>query len=224
MASKIPKIFYPVAFMLYIIFLVWDRYHSKFPFFQNLLFLTMISYYTNIVYIFFMANQEWGIFFKHKTYKAHKHWIDKIFNFLFALSFTVMVMFWSMYAKDPNSVLQQGESIPLPLNLFLHGGTFVIFLIEQLFIRRRKDKELKDLCPIWIYFIFVTCYIVLLEIAYYTTGYAVYPFVSRGVLEIIITDIGALITTLIGHFLFFMLSKSWRKQKELLKGEQEMSA
>ena len=154
-----------------------------------------------------------------KILKNHrKEDFNKLFNFLFALSLTVGVMFWAMYLDNPNSVLQAGEYIPLPLNLFIHGGTFVLFLTEQLLIYPRKTN---DRCSILVYATFIVCYIILLESTLYLTGYAVYPFVKEAKpLEKTLTYLQAFLMVLIGHALYYFLSRV-QKEESLVRNEQK---
>ena len=164
------KIFYCIVNILYVFFFVWEKINSNGPFWKGLIFLTNINYNLNIIHYSLCLIIEFNLISKRREY------FNTFYNFLFSLSFTVGFMFWGMYFDNPESVLPKGVQIPIILNLYIHGGTFMICFIEQAFVYPRKTNER---CNILYYLLFVTFYIAFLYIVFFCTGYPVYPFIKN---------------------------------------------
>ncbi len=206
------KIFYPIAFIVTLSFAIWDRMDSNFNFFQNLLFLTMISLHMNLVYLKLSIMKEFRLL------KLDDWYFDRFFNFNFSITFFICVMFWGMHFNDPKALIIDGVSIPLVLNLFIHGGTFVVNLIDKILIKKRNNKNIIH----WIsYVIFTGWYLILAELIYHVVGYEIYPFLAvAGIIEVSVIFLIANALSLIGHFTYRLLTKVDEQCDELIEEKE----
>jgi hypothetical protein len=207
--SKMTKLYHLTCVTLYLIFFIYDRIVSSFSFFSNLLFLTFITFHLN--WIYFILSILIGFKFCSQW---NKDTLDKYFNLCFNLGFTTGVMFWAMYLQDPLSILPKGVTIPIILNVFIHGGIFVLAFFEQTIFNRRKNNN-----HIQILFIiaFIATYTTLLKICYIICDYAVYPFVKENLIGFFTIVISATVICLVGHLIYKILS--FTEHKILLEEE-----
>jgi hypothetical protein len=203
------KIFHFLCVMTFFFFFIWDRLVSPFSFFRNLLFLTFIFFH--LTWIYFILTFLYEV---KMISKLNKEKLDKFFNFCITFSFTTFIMFWLMFLSDPNSVLEKGHTIPLPLNMFIHGGVYVTCLLEQLIFNKRKTQNKMSVLFI---ICFICLYTIILRGIYNKWGYMIYPFVKEKILQFLITVIGATIISLVGHLIY--LSVSIPMEEKLLDEE-----
>jgi hypothetical protein len=143
-------------------------------FFRRILFLTNISFYSNLIYYIyvFIMHVPYGHKFKHHIF------LTAYFKFCYGLSFVVFIMYWGMVISDPSLLVRDPTItiLPLFLDLFLHGANFILNLIEHVFVFPKSDSKA---IGILFYGLFSMGYAVLLQIVYKSHGISVYPFVNK---------------------------------------------
>ena len=145
---------------------------STVPLEKQLCFLTLISLHLNSIYFIYMLLS--GLKLLNRNDKNERFAI----KFLFSLGFTVTVVFWLMYTFVPHLLMRPNVTIPLMLNLFIHGGSFLLLFIEITFVQKRLNCE--D-CNYKTFTIFSAGYGVYLKLIYMITGFAAYPFVATNI-------------------------------------------
>lgn len=195
---NLSKIYHILCIVTFIIFFIYERTDSQFSFFFSFLYLTNLSFYMNFIYylLSFLVDIE-------ITKNFNKESLDKFFNLCIIFSFTAGVMFWVLTFQDPNSIIKKGVEIPIVLNLFLHGGTFLFALLEQLFFNKRTTQNFFSLIYLAI---IVGLYSLILKGIYLIFNFDVYPFVKTNLIEFSITCICAFCISILGHYIYKVLS------------------
>ena len=218
------KKIFKIEFILHIfissflsIICVWDRIVNipKFP--KNFLFLTQIDLYLNMIYYFICL-------YYNITKKIEiKEKYQLFYNFNFCLSFVVFIMYWSMFLFDRETLYKKNSQYiaPIFLNILLHGGVFIVNLLEIFFIKKRiKISYFRT----WFFLFFTVVYIGILYLVKLLFNIKVYPFIYGSIFKFIIVTFSGFIVCLIGNFIYaFILKKKNSKNKEKDFEELEMS-
>jgi hypothetical protein len=192
------KTYHIFCIVTFLIFFIYERTVSQFSFLTSLLYLTIISFHMNFIYY------TLSFLYEIKILKIlNKESLDKFFNLCVIFSFTAGVMFWVLSLQDPNSVVEKGVEIPIILNLFLHGGTFIIALLEQVIFNKRTTQNHFNLIYLAI---IVALYSLLLKGIYVIYDFDVYPFVKENWIEFSITCFSAFCISVLGHYIYKVLS------------------
>lgn len=180
---------------------IWDRLNNlpRFPY--NFLYLTQINLYIDTIYFLLCL-------FIDIAKKDSKKYYHQLFNFCFTLSFIVFIMYWSMFFIKKDTLYKEGLQPNFILAVLLHGGVFIFNLLEQIFIQKRKSPKY---CNPIIYFVFTILYIGGLSLLYYLFDIRVYPFIYGSFLSFFIVCIGGILTSLLGHKIYTILSKPKKK-------------
>ena len=195
---------------------IWDRIVNipKFP--KNCLFLTQIDLYLSMIYYAISLIDDL------KNINSKQHY-QKFFNFIFCVSFEVFVMFWCMFFLSKNLIYGKSnkkEIAPLPLNILLHGGVFVLNLIEQVIINPRKKPSY---FKFFYFFIFELLYLLALQFFQFSLKVKIYPFLYGGLWKLLTVAVTGFLVCLIGHSLYYWLTsragniESSEKGKELIE-------
>ena len=157
------------------------------------------------------------VYYEIKNLKVIKEKHQLLFNFNFVLSFIVFIMYWSMFMFQRETLYKKNSKIIVPplLNLLLHGGVFIFNLLVLFFSEKIQKKQKHSYIKIWFYWIFGTIYIGILYIIKFLFDIRVYPFIYGSIFKFIIIGICSFIVCLIGHYLYFFLTKPKKpKSKE----------
>lgn len=167
---------------------------------SRLVFLTMISLFINWFYYFLRLLTHLEI----KLIEEIKE--RRIFKFGFSLSFLVVVMYWGMIISDPQTLYKAEASIPIVLDLMLHGCNFLFNLLEHIVINRRVND--RDSFIGWkFYFIFAALYTIEIKAASYFLDFHAYPIVQQMNIPItIFLNIVAMLIMLGGEFIYNKIS------------------
>ena len=179
---------------------IWDRIVNipRFP--KNFLFLTQIDLYINIIY--YSLCLYYNIIIKEEA----KHKYQILYNFNFCVSFVVFIMYWSMFIFDRETLYKKDSKLMVPplLNMALHGGVFIVNLFEQFLINKRQKPSYIKL---WFYLLFTILYVGTLYIFKILFDIRVYPFIYGSILKFIFICISAFVVCLIGHLIYFLMTR-----------------
>lgn len=192
------KLYHFICIIIFTLFYTWDRFTSPYTIFRNFLFLTFITFHLTWLYftLSFLNDINGLSYFSKKK-------LDKLFNIVTAFSLTTFAIFWIMHLQDPKSMLREGVEIPLPLNLFLHGGVHVVNLLEQVVFNPRKTNNKVSKIFFVVFLVIYSCF---LRFVFLSTGHAIYPFCSKPIGEFSITIFNAILITLVGDQIYVYLS------------------
>ena len=145
----------------------------KMNFLYRLLFLTFISFYVN--WFYYLTKFLRGIPILNAIPRLFdEKYLKRLFRLAFSLSFVVFILYWGMILLDPKLLFRSGMEIPIHLDLFLHGGNFILNLMEHSLINPDDSYE-----PSYRSFIvFLVFYFCLLKVCYAFFGILTYPFVD----------------------------------------------
>ena len=162
--------FYIICLLLYTSTVIFTYLLYGFDI-KSLIYLSNINLYSNLIYTSLM-------FYSCVIHPNHFITIDKIQNYFykfnFCFSFTVLCIYWAIVSIDVNLVLKR--SIPIALDLFLHGGIFCLLLFEHYFISRKRFTKKIGL-KFFIYF-YIAYSFTLFNI-YYLFGVTLYPLINQ---------------------------------------------
>jgi hypothetical protein len=138
---------------------------------------------------------------------------DSYFKLAFCLSFVVFTLFWAMIMFDRNMVIDPDNETPTFLNVFTHGGNFLLNIFEHLYVKPRGDATRIN---IFFFTGFMVMYSSSLKLIASLTGFAAYPFVDKApILHYFIVNVIGLCLVCMGDKAFRMLIK-----KEFLELKQ----
>ena len=169
------KTYYFLLTLLHIYMFNYSR--KTFPnmtFYGMARFLTHISFYVNGFYFITKFLTHIPILNALFT-PIHEKCGKKIFRFGFSLSFVVASMYWGMRLADPKLLLPSGLVIPIDLDIFLHGGNFILNFLEHIFIQPEHNYQNSNK----IFLMFLIIYSIFLKVAYHAFGIFSYPFVKE---------------------------------------------
>lgn len=162
-------------------------------------YITQITFYLVIIYLVLETLTDSKIFSNQC-----KESMNILFHLSFVLSLLVFIMFWSLFFYQKDSLFPKGISVNYPLNIFLHGGTFLICLMEQLVFNKRTNQTFIGVH----WFILLTIgYLSALEGLYYFFGVSSYPFLLWSIWSYVLASIGGIICLLLGEVIYIQLSK-----------------
>ena len=187
---------------------VWDRKVNipKFP--KNFLFLTQICLYSNMLYYFLCLYHD----IKDQI-NIYKNKLLLLYNFNFCVSFVVFVMYWNMLFLDKTTLYKKETKIKVPtlLNILLHGGVFSSNLFELFNIKITQNIPY---ISIKFYLCFTISYVGMLYLAKILFGIKVYPFIYGNILKFLLISFTAFIFTLIGHYIYILITQRRNKKKD----------
>jgi hypothetical protein len=205
--SDFRKIFYYLGLVI-IHYAVHYWMHSIFtlPFLKRICFLTNISLLLNTIYYTSMLIVHLRII------KFHKNLERGLFKFSYCISFVVFTLYWSMILMNPKLLNPGNFSLPILLDLFLHGANYLLNVVEMKFINPKENMEIKVIY----YVLFCIIYGVLLKLVLYYLEWAVYPFVhSASHIEYFIILIIALMLVLLADHTYNKLAHDIRHIRHL---------
>lgn len=171
--SKVKSYYYLMVSILHLYMMYWIRSVIKSPWFIHLSFLTILSFNLNLFYFItstILSNLR-------KTHILYSNKFNGLFKFNFSLSLVVCLMYWGMVVSSPELLFKSNFRVPLVLDIFLHGGTFFVNLLEILLISPRKDNKNVGLLSYSIFAVFYGSY---LNFLYHYHNVVIYPFVKLG--------------------------------------------
>ena len=173
--QKIKTFYYLLLTLLHIYMFNYSlQTFPKMTFYGMARFLTHISFYTNGFYFVLKFLISIPIF-KSLFIGFDEKYGKKIFRFGFALSFVVASLYWGMRFADPKLLLRSDIVIPIDLDIFLHGGNFILNFTEHIFIHPEHNYESSNR----FFLFFLISYSIFLKVAYYAFGIFSYPFVTE---------------------------------------------
>lgn len=204
MPKKLTSISHIIILLFLISICIWDRIVNipKFPF--NFFYVTQLNLYINIIYYLLIIKTDLN------NLNPILHY-QRLFNFIFSLSFLVTIMFWGMIFIDKGTLYKKGLHIPFILNFSLHGGVFIINACEQLFICKRKNPKY---CSVNLYFIITLIYTVSIKLIQELFNIKTYPFALKSVKIMIFVNFTGFLTCVLGHYIYIFLSKSKKSNNE----------
>jgi len=145
------------------IFRVWGVQPKTF------LFLTHLTFFFNLFYYLRVSLAIIKVL-------DHDYREDIYYKVGFVFSFLVGFMYWMMYLQDPSLVNEKGYKIIFILDFFLHGGNFILYLLEHFLFTKHSSCDF-----IGPYFIaaIVLLYCAMLYTLYFAARYAIYPFLNE---------------------------------------------
>ena len=221
--NKNKKIF-KIEFLLHIIIsailstiCIWDRIVNipKFP--KNFLFLTQIDLYINMLYYLI------SLYYNIAKKKEIKEKYQLFFNFNFCVSFVVFIMYWSMLIVDRETLYTNNTKLRVPfgLNFLLHGGVFLVNLLE-IFLINKSVKT--SYFRIWFFLFFTIVYVGILYLLKLLFNIRVYPFIYGSIFKFIMVTFSAFIVCLVGNFIYtFILKNQKARNKEKDYEDLEMN-
>ena len=203
-------IIHSIILIILFIICLWDR-HINIPHFpKNFLYLTQICLYLNM--IFYILSLFYNIKFQSFITKISQ--LSLLFNFNFCISFVVFIMYWSMLLLDKGTLYKKEAEIKVPsiLNFLLHGGVFIVNLIE-LYLMKEKVKKMNYIKLIF-YLIFTLSYIGILYALKIFFNIKIYPFIYGSFIKFVIITFASFPVCIIGHFIYFFSTRQIIEKKE----------
>ena len=209
----IRSLFHHLILLYLILICIWDRIENvpKFPY--NFLYLTQIDLYINIIYYFLICLKE------QKKEKNLKKSYEKFFNFCFSFSFNAFIMFWLIFINNKKNLFKIKIKFSFFLIFNLHGGIFLINLIEAIFLNKRNKPKTINL---FFYFFFAVIYPFFLRFIYFKFGIKSYPFITKNFFLVFGIVFISLLMCLIGHFIYVFISKEKEEEKENNEKKEEL--
>lgn len=206
-ASVQKPVYYLAVTSLHLFMLKWHDHLYPNPYYQKVCWLTMMSFFINLIYYSYMLMASLGII-KRKLNKLE----DSYFKMAFCISFVVFLLFWTIMAVDRNMLLNPEDNTPTILNIFTHGGNFVLNIFEHIVVKPRPNASNINT----MFFLgFLLTYSACLKIIFYLTGFAAYPFVEKApLLHYMIINIVGLLMVALGDKTFRMLIKDEFREVE----------
>ena len=174
---------------------IWDRINNipKFPY--NFIYLTQIDLYINMIYYTLILIKD--------LKKQNPKNFDKFFNFCFSFSFNAFIMYWLIYFNNSKNLFKSNIKLPFFLVFSLHGGVFLINILEATIINKRKNTKTISL----FYYVFLAViYPFFLRFVYFNYGIKSYPFIKKKFLYVFLIVFFSLFVCILGHFLYVFLS------------------
>jgi hypothetical protein len=163
-------LFYLICIIVHSLFFSWQiqLYGLRF---KTFFYLTNISFFNNYFYLISQFCKKTGIYHTSKEVR------DNMFKLGMAFAVPVNILFWGIIAIDKNLIFNNNSDIlPLPLNLFLHGGNMLVLLLDNYFIT--KHYITKSLG--WRFLLsFASFYSVFLHFLYHFFSIELYGLVSK---------------------------------------------
>lgn len=170
-----------------------ERLESKNSVITNALYLSFFSYYINIFYYYIAFVSDLSKIWSKES-------LNPLFNFCFNISFTASLIYWSIYSLDTWNTL---EKYPPVLTFFLHGGIFLMDVLELLYFNPRKTQTILDnkyiIC-------FMGIYPISLRLVYTYTDYSIDSFYKYNMLQFIMLCVFASILFLLAHFIYKLIT------------------
>lgn len=196
--TLLKKIYYIFSFLIFTCLITFmRRMFLDAPFYVNIYFLSNISVYHNILYYIYSL----GILLNFKFLLDFKKIYFKV---CFILTFTVSIVYWIMVILFPETRLK----LPYILDFFIHGGTFIINLLEHFCINSKIINSHSD-------FNFNFCCTVLFFYSIFLTGInnfygvSLNPLDNMNISEFIVLTVVYLSSLFGGNIIFkTMLRKS----------------
>jgi hypothetical protein len=184
-----------------------ERIDSKNSFITNAIILSFFSYYINIFYYYiaFISDLQF-------TKSLSKESLNQLLNFCFNISFTASLIYWSMYSMDNWNNL---EKYPPVLNFFLHGGIFILNVLELLYFNPRKSKTILDFKYI---ICFMGIYPISLKLVYTFTDYSIDSFNKYNSIQFILVCLFADILFILAHYIYKFLTE-YAENREFVEND-----
>lgn len=200
--------YYLAVVSLHLYMLKWHDDLYPEPYYQKICYLTLMSFFINLGYYTWMLVSSLNIIKKN---------FDTIescyFKLAFCLSFVVFSLFWAMIMFDRNMVIDPDNQTPTFLNVFTHGGNFVLNIFEHIYVKPRGDATRIN---IFFFIGFLVVYSSSLKIIASFTEFCAYPFVKTAPI------FHYFVVNVIGFSLICMGDKAFRLliKKEFLELKQ----
>jgi hypothetical protein len=172
---------------------------------QHFSFNTNMSFFFNLFYFSYVLilNLPFGNSNKTNNLK----FLQILAKFNFSISFVVFSFYWGMVAYDPSLILQDHANriLPFKYDIFLHGGNFLLNLVEHVFLFPKSDTNFIGFS---ILTCFYTIYLFYLKLLFHYFNIVIYPFI--GVLELYqlgIILLSAVTLSNSGRFLYSFLAR-----------------
>jgi hypothetical protein len=170
---------------------------------QHFSFNTNMSFYFNLFYFSYLLLIHLPFGNKLKNSK----FLESLSKFNFSVSFVVFSIYWGMVAIDPSLILQDHANriLPFKYDLFLHGGNFLLNLIEHLYVFPKTDAKSIGFTILTFFYV---AYLIYLKVLFHYYNVVIYPFI--GVLElsqVFILLISAVVLVNTGRFIYSLLAK-----------------
>jgi hypothetical protein len=188
------KIYYIVILLVNTFFITWIKsLFTEIPFYVHIHFLTNITIYLNISYYIYSL----GILFNFEIFLDFK---KLFFKLCFILTFANFLLYWLMVLIDPELKLM----LPYYLDLFLHGGTFLINTAEHLIINSKYSEKFTEY-NFYFYFLILILYSIPLSLIY-KINYYKYPILEEiSIVQYIVMSVSTAGSFFLGHYIFKML-------------------
>jgi hypothetical protein len=187
--------FYLICFILYVGAYIWTVILYGFDI-TRFLYLSMINLFSNIFYTFMMMGM---MIFSEKIHNKYSKKLESYFykvNFCF--SFTTYCIYWAIVSIDVN--LLQKKSIPVTLNLFLHGGIFLLLLLDH-FLISKKHYTTKIGISFLLYFYAI--YSVIAFTLHFFLDFSLYPIINTiNLIEYVFLTLGYFCVSTISLFIY----------------------
>lgn len=193
------KYYHLSAMIISLLVYIYEIYRNPTLVLLTLIYITQITFYLVIIYLVIETLIDFNLLSNN-----HRKSMDILFNLSFVLSLTVMLMFWSLFFYQKSSLFSKGMPVNYPLNIFLHGGTFLICLLEQVVFNKRINQPFIGVH----WFVLLTFgYLSALEGLYYFFSISSYPFLLWSIWSYVFSGIGGVICLLIGEVIYIQLTK-----------------
>lgn len=191
-------IYYFAVVSLHYYMLKWHDHLYPNPYYQKVCWLTLMSFFMNFSYYSWMLVDSLNVFKKNFTKVENSY-----FKFIFCISFVVFSLFWTIMMIDRNMLINPEDETPTFLNIFTHGGNFVLNLFEHLFVKPRGDSTKIS----YLFFIgFMLIYSSGLKLVFSFSGFLAYPFVEKApILHYAIVNLCGFLLVCLGDKAFRML-------------------
>ena len=184
--------YYILTNLLFLYMFLLHRDSLPGPLWKFFCFLTNLNFLGTWYYFIFRLVNELNnfIIIKSSTF----NWLLKI---QFIMGFVVVFLYWALIFYDKDLVVPRGFVIPACLDYFLHGGVWILVLIEiftknQLYVYHSYNELLIIVCS----------YISLLKGVYYIKGVALYPFVEEGIITFVLVIFASLCFMALGDLMY----------------------
>jgi hypothetical protein len=162
-------------------------------------FLTKINFFLNMFYFAYAL----CINYHFETKSKHQQFVNSLFKLCYSLAIVVLILYWTLCFFLPNML--GTTQIPFLLDLFLHGGNYVVLMLDYLIDIDKQERKNTRLDKGFLLKLSIF-YITLLYLLYYFLNVEVYPLVSKmTIVQYIGFCIGGSGLFLTGHTVFDLI-------------------
>ncbi len=170
--SKLRGFYHLVILLIHLYMRNWqNQIFVEVPYTTRMFYLTNISFKLTIVYFTYTFLLSTPLY----SYIISFPILRGLGKFNYAITFIVILMYWGMIIVNP-SLLYNNKRLPIEVDYFVHGGIFIINLIDHLFILKKKDSRIIN---IKFMFGFMIVYLTVLLGLYHVLDITTYPFIKN---------------------------------------------